>query len=166
MPTWNEVPFEIQCAILRAVNSRSLDQDRGALRRLGRAFAAELKFNAWEQSDDGAVVVKGILALCQRHIALCAKGASWWDFQSSPLGAYKYETCYTRVYELATCKPPKNRSVQLYTELLQQAPLCAAELPAGDVARFHRLVCHIFKYLDAFYIPRLKLPQLRESFPH
>ena len=166
MPTWNEVPFDIQCAILRAVNSRSLDKDRGALRLLGRAFAAELKFNAWEQSDDATVVVKGILALCQRHLVLCAKGASTWDLKSSPLGAYRYETCYTRVYELATYKPPKNRSKELYWQLRQQAPLRAAELPPGDVPRFHRLVCHIFKYLDAFYIPRLKLPSLRESFPY
>lgn len=81
-----------------------------------------------------------------------------------PISTNNFSFLYSLVFDLCTAKPPNNFSVELYDFAGKQAELVGRELgpDTREGRQWIRFFGHVFKYLDRFYAPRVRLPGLEE----
>ena len=135
---WDSLPSELQERILliaRMHQTPIMIED-------GMAYLREYAFDkleAWLRSDP-------------------KKRGSW------PFSVRESSFLYTIVFTMCTQKPPLNFSVQLYEFLGDQAEAAGAEIAPDtrEGTQWTSFFVHLFKYLDRFYIPRVRLPELKE----
>ena len=72
-----------------------------------------------------------------------------------------YFMMYMSVFRWCTMKPPLNQSERVYNSLNDQRVLLSEMEPEGK-ATVIRLLGHVFKYIDRFYVRRLSLPGVSE----